>query len=206
MTKVQYLFEMNKLLVRPTPEQSDYEFKNLEVLKSFELAVNKGFEQTLIDSKGKDPLSMNFSWFSNTMNGNVLAAFARLHPTLVRPTGRKNHCIIMHGTYECYIKKLNKGLVPSYNHSDTTEAMVQQMALPDQDPRPVIFLGYTLNKDNSMVTGVYAVCIKGSDRVWVTDITSLDNSSSGDTFATPKPTNPNSPDIIVTPKRKKKAN
>lgn len=197
---------MNKLLVRPTPEQSKFENANYYQLKAFADAVQIGFERTLAEQKLKPKLSMNFVWFPVAMHGNVLSEFAQRYPEMIKATGRKNHCIMLNGGCECYIKKLSDNLRPSYNFSNTTEAMVRQMALPEQTPLPIIFLGYKLTKDNSKILGVYAVCLNGNDILWVSDLLSMEPPLTGDRFSKPvSPVITPTPEIQVFPKRKKKA-
>jgi hypothetical protein len=173
-TNVQYLFDMHKLLRRPTPDQGRFEEANFEFLKEFVECSYDGFEQTKIEAREKPPLSMNFSWFAHNMNGNVLAAVARDYPEAIKYTGRHNYSINLPPNYECYIKKLKEGsLLPSYNHSVTSSAMCDMLATPTQKLTSVIFIGYTLDKNNSAVTGCYAVCIKGNEKIWVSDLTCL---------------------------------
>jgi hypothetical protein len=206
---VQYLFDMRKLLKRPMPDQGEFEARNYELLKAFVNATYLGYKQTLNDREGKPPLSMNFSWFANTMNGNVLSEMAKLFPNNVKATGRKNYSVMLKPNYECYIKKLaRKNLMPSYNHSITTAAMCEQMALPSHQALPVIFIGYTLSDDNDQLMGCYAVCIKGKERMWVSDLTLLQPPSTGDGFnLTPiLPDLSPQPQVAVKVKPAKKAN
>jgi hypothetical protein len=199
MTKVNYLFDMSKLLQRPIPEQSKFEEENYELLKAFENATYTGFEKTLEDADGKPPLSMNFLWFPNAMNGNVVAEMGKRFPEQLRPTGRKNHKLMLKPNYECYIKKLDKALKPSYHHSMTSAAMCEQKALSRQDALPIIFIGYTMTDTNDKVTGCYAVCWKGKERVWVSDLTALQPPSTGDGYiiAPISPNTPPTPDVQV---------
>ncbi len=206
MTNVQFLFDMGKLLKRPTPDQSQFETENYELLKSLPESVYTAFEMTRNEMKDKDPLSMNFLWFANSMNGNVLAVIGKSHRQFIRPTGRKNYSLMLKPNYECYIKKLAENtLLPSYNHTNTSAAMCEQFAMPEQSPLPVIFIGYTLSKTNDKVTGCYAVCIKGKERLWVSDLSSLYPPASGNNFILPNTPIMTHPEVEVKVRVKKKA-
>lgn len=125
--------------------------------------------------KQKPPLSVNKNWFANTMNGNLIFLIGTEYPEFLKYTGRGSYCLFLNFKYEGYVKKLSgKRLFPSYNHSNTSRAITNQQALPKQEPLPVIYIGYTCNKTNDTITGYYAVCIKGKERVWKTDLTAIE--------------------------------
>ncbi len=205
-SKVQFLFDMSNLLHRPTPEQKEFEEVNYAFLQSVPELVLNAFETTRNEMKGKVPLSMNFLWFANTMNGNMIAEIAREYPEYIKPTGRKNYTLMLPPNYECPVKKLNKGsLRPAYNHTITTAAMIQQLAKKNQEPLPLIFIGYVLSKANDKVMGTYAVCFKGKERMWVSDLSSLQPPASGNQFITPVTPDAPAPQVGVRVIPKKKA-
>lgn len=204
-TKVQFLFDMDKLLKRPTAEQRKVEVENYGFLQRFPHFVRKAFDDTENAAKNKSAISKTFLWFPLTLYGNVLENVATEYPEYLRETGRKSYTIKLRPNYECYIKKLTSGsLLPSYNHSQTSFAMCEGLALPEQEPLPVIFLGYTLTEDNSEITGCYAVCIKGKEKIWVSDLNAIEPPKFGETVDL-NPVLPNLPQVKVRVREKKQA-
>lgn len=175
MNKGNYLFDMKKLVQRPIPEQRAFELEYYEFLTSLPEKINKAFVMTKAEAKPKHPLSINRNWFANTMNGNLLSLVGKAYPNYLRKTGRGSYCLLMNFRYEGYIKKLmGKKLFPSYNNTKSSTALTNQRALPKDEPLPVVYIGYTINKTNDRITGYFAVCIKGEERIWRTDLTAID--------------------------------
>lgn len=177
MEKHYTLFNPDDFIARPLPEQEEFETENLDFLSDFPEIIDKAFERTQKELDRKSPLSINKNWFANTMNGNIISFIAQKHYRLLRQTGRGCFYLNLSDRFEVYVKKLNnRTFMPSYNHSITSEAMINQRALPHQVPLPVIYVGYTCDKRNSVITGCYAVCIKGKDLIWRTDLVALKKS------------------------------
>lgn len=167
------LFNMQKLVQRPIPDQRHFEIEYYDLLKALPRIVMQAFDLTTKARRKKRPLSMNRNWFANELSGNVLDLVAQSFPQYVQSTGRGSHCLVLKYKYECYLKKLNRNLAPLYNHSKTSKRLTNQEALPTQEPIPIIFMGWTVNKTNDTITGYYAVCRKGSERIWFTDLTAI---------------------------------
>ena len=202
--KGNYLFEMNKLVQRPIPEQRSFELDYYDFLTSLPSKIDLAFEMTRAEMQQKHPLSINRIWFANTMNGNLIYLLGTSNPEYLKNTGRGSFCLLMNYKYEGYVKKLSgKKLFPSYNHSNSSKALTNQEALPEQEPIPVIYIGYTINKTNDFITGYYAVCIKGKERIWRTDLTSIEGRGALPLEITTAP--PFTPIVTVKVKEKKKA-
>lgn len=175
MNKVNLLFDISKLTMRPIPQQRDFEIEYYDFLKSLPEMINQAFEQTRAELKRKHPLSVNRNWFANTLNGNLIKIVADKYPNYIQKTKRGSFRLMMNLKYEGYIKKLTgRKLMPSYNHSKSSIALTHQRGIPKEDPLPVIFIGYTINKTNDRITGYHAVCIKGDERLWRTDLTYIE--------------------------------
>lgn len=168
------LFDTSNLVQRPVPEQQDFEKEYYQLLRALPKIVDKAFALTNEAKKTKRPLSMSRNWFPNEMNGNVLDLISQSFPNLVKSTGRGSYFLYLNYKYECYVKKLtNKRLLPSYNHSETSKRLTNQQALLTEPALPIIYLGWTINKLNEKITGYYAVCNKGKERIWATDLLQL---------------------------------
>jgi hypothetical protein len=178
MSKINYsqttLFDVSKLIPRPLPDQEQFISENRKFLFSLVALSAKSFEMTYSRSREKLPLSMNRIWFANEMNGNLLSLVAQDFPEYVKPTGRGSFALMVNFKYECYLKKLNsKTLKPSYNHSNSSKALMNQDAKKNEHPVPVIYLGWTNNKYKDLLTGYYAVCWQGNQKLWKTDLRTL---------------------------------
>jgi hypothetical protein len=167
------LFNMMKLVQRPIPDQRNFEIEYFDLLKALPGIIMQAFNLTNKAKRKKRPMSMNRNWFANELSGNVLDLVAQSFPHYVQRTGRGSHCLVLKYKYECYLKKLDKKLSPLYNHSKTSKRLTNQEALPTQEPIPVIFMGWTINKTNDAILGYYAVCRKGDERIWSTDLTAI---------------------------------
>ena len=204
MGKVNYLFDINKLVQRPIPEQRAFELEYYDFLTILPEKINQAFDMTRAEMKLKHPLSINRIWFANTMNGNLLSLVGMAYPEYLKATGRGSYCLLLNCKYEGYLKKLTgKRLFPSYNHSKTSKALCDQKAKPGQEALPVIYIGYTINKTKDEITGYYAVCIKGKERIWHTDLTCIEPPYVLPITAAGSP--PVSPKVEVKVKKNKKA-
>jgi len=168
------LFNTTELIQRPIPEQREFELAYFKLLKALPAIIDEAFEVTHKAKRRKAPLSIGRNWFPNEMNGNVLNLVAQSFPDFVRYTGRGSHCLYLNYKYECYIKKLSsKKLFPTYNHSKTSKRLCDQTALPSQEPVPIIYMGWTISKTNEQIKGYFAVCRKGDERIWHSDLTAI---------------------------------
>ncbi len=178
--------QLKQLLKRPTPDQREFEVENYDFLSSLPDLMEEAFELTRREMIPKMPLSIDASWIAHTMNGNIRALIHQAFPGMVVPTGRKSYCIILHPKCECYIKKLTRSnLMPQYNHSQTSFAMVQARAMPEQEAIPIVFIGYTSNASNDMLTGYHAVCIEGNIKHWVTQLDAIEPPNQMDATSSP---------------------
>jgi hypothetical protein len=178
MYKSNTLFDTSKLVQRPIATQRNFEIEYFDFLKALPNMIDMAFEKTKDEQKGKMPLSILKQWFPTTMNGNLLSEVGKQYPLYIKRTDGGDYCLLIDYKYECYLKKLIPGsLLPSYNHSKTSRARCEQKAPPNQDPIPLIFIGYTSNKTNDKITGYYASCIMGKERIWVSDLTAIEPNS-----------------------------
>jgi len=200
------LFDMIELVQRPIPEQRKFEIEYYDLLIALPGIILKAFEISNATKRNKNPLSMNRNWFANEMSGNVIDLIAQSFPMLVKYTGRGSYFLLLNFKYECYIKKLTKKrLFPMYNHSRTSKRLTNQVASKIEEPIPVIYMGWTINKTNDQIFGFHAVCIKGDERLWNTDLTAIQKPNENELKITPQAeieTNL----VVVTVKGKRKAN
>ena len=205
--KSTYLFDINKLIPRPIPEQARFEEDYMDLLSRMPELVERAYELTDEARRRKRPRSINKNWFSNEMSGNLADLISAEFPEYVRLV-RGTYCLNLNFEYECYVKRLSvRGLRPSYKHSNTSWANVNQKSLSAKDAAPIIFIGYSANKTNDQIRGVYAVCIKGKERLWVSDLTALapPDALSPSVTITPTPPKAPTPEVQVGVRAKKKA-
>lgn len=201
------LFNVLQLVQRPVPDQLKFEVEYYDLLQALPEIILKAFNLSHQAKKNKNPLSMNRNWFANEMSGNVIDLVSQSFPLFIKYTGRGSYCLLLNYKYECYIKKLTKKkLFPMYNHSKTSKRLTNQEALEKvEEPIPVIYMGWTINKTNDQIFGYHAVCIKGDERLWHSDLTAISKPHTEDlqnTNSTKVETTP----LVVTVKGKRKAN
>lgn len=176
MNKVNALFDTDKLISRPLPEQENFENEYKKLLNRVLYLMDRAFAQMDNTRRTKSNMSVNKNWAANEMNGNLWDLIAKEFPEYVKDTGRGSYYLNLNNKYECYIKKLDRrkhSLLPAYNHSVKSRQLCDQMACIDEKPIPVVFIGYTASKKMQVITGYYAVCVKDDSIVWCTDLTTL---------------------------------
>lgn len=175
MNKSNYLFDINKLVQRPIPDQRAFEMEYYVFLTGLPDMIDQALKITRAAMKRKLPLSINRNWFANEMNGNLLALVGQDYPNYLQKTKRGSFCLLMNFRYEGYLKKLiGRKLFPAYNHSNSSKALTHQRGIEKEEPLPVVYIGYSINKTNDRITGYHAVCIKGKERIWRTDLTAIE--------------------------------
>lgn len=203
------LFDISALEKRKLADQAEFEKITLPFLLKFREIVDNAMDAMCETRDNKPPLSVNQNWAPNEMNGLIIDALVKEFPQYARETGRgRGIKFVIDGKYEIYIKKLNeKTLKPSYNHTYTSKAMCEQAVLPNQEPIPVIFIGYTATKSVEQLTGYYAVCTKAENGInWITDITTLFDADHGvEANNNPATLIDVTPTVVVKPKFRKEA-
>lgn len=203
MIKSNLLFDINKLLPRPIPEQAKFEEDYYRFLSAFPDIVDEAFNLTTVARKRKDVRAINRNWFANEMSGNIGFLIMREFPHYVKNV-RGTYCLNLNFEYECYVKRLTQSLQPSYKHSDTSWANYNQRAMSPNDQVPIIYIGYKATKTNDDILGCYAVCIQGMKRLWVSDLNAIAPPSFG-AITNSKPIVPLQPEVKVGIKVAKKA-
>lgn len=135
--------------------------------------MNQAFRMMDNERKKKSKMAVNRNWSANTLNGNLIDLISKEFPQYVKDTGRGCYYLDLDRKYECYVKKLDSKLLPQYNHTDKTKELVSQLACIDENPIPVIYIGYTANKGLTVIKNYYAVCIKDERVIWKTDLTAI---------------------------------
>lgn len=201
------LFDTSSLIQRPIPEQEEFENEYFDLLRALPKIIDAAFELTNAAKKNKRPLSMNRNWFANELNGNVLDLISQSFPHFVKSTGRGSYFLYLNYRYECYIKRLtNKRLMPSYNHSKISKRLTNLQALPSEPALPVIYLGWTINKTKEIITGYHAVCNKGADRIWATDLLQINTERLKAVISSENTNQESNVKVTVKAKRKTKGN
>ncbi len=196
---------MSKLVLRPLPDQRKFEEEYFDFLVSLPEKIDRAFKKTSQELRPKHPLSVGRSWFANTMNGNLICEIGTSYPEFLKYTGRGSYCLMFNSKYEGYVKKLSRNnFRPSYNHSISSRALTEQKAFSDNDALPVVYIGYTINKTNDLITGYYAVCIKGNKRIWKTDLTCIEVPGIKTVDMEQTKSNPNIVEVKIKPNVRKK--
>lgn len=167
------LFDLDSLLPRPLPEQKAFEDEFTDFLSAIPTIIQKSYQLTDNARRQKEPASINVNWFANEMSGNIACQIGKKFPHFIKPV-RNTYCLNLNYKYEVYVKKLNKQLKPSYHHSDTSWANINQRTMSKTTkPAPLIYIGYTTNEQNTLIRGYYAVCWQGDNKLWDSDLVSV---------------------------------
>jgi hypothetical protein len=206
MTNVQLLFDLSKFERRITPSQQEFEEKNMELLLAFKGFVPQCFKEmhgilSIIEPTAQDKILP-----AVLMSGLLRGKFIKNYPENCRKATKKRFKLIG-GNYEwLYVKKLDRRKRPSNIATKSSLLILNQRSTSKQDKSPNVFLGYTVSSDWSEYTGVYAVCIEGSEILWLSDISLLGGSSlTRNIEVTPNNPGPKLKDGIVKVKTKKGA-
>lgn len=192
-----YLFDVDSLLQRPLPDQQEFQDEYKDILAAMPGIFQTALEKTLAAQKKKHPASINKNWFANEMSGNIEQMVKEKFPQYVKNV-RGTYCLFLDSKYECYVKKLRSDSYrPSYKHSNTSWANVNQKAEQEDDQIPVIFIGYTVNKSNDLITGSYATCINGKKKLWRTDLNAISRANQQNI---PHPVTTTEKEVVVEPK------
>ncbi len=173
LNKSTLLFDKNKHLKRPLPEQTRFENEYQNLLTRMPILMDMAFRSMDEERKKKSKMAINRNWAANTMNGNIIDLISKEFPHYVKDTGRGSYYLDLDNKYECYVKKLDKQLLPQYNHTDKSKELVSQIACINEEPIPVIYIGYTATKGLTVIKDYYAVCVKNGKVIWESDLTSI---------------------------------
>jgi hypothetical protein len=201
--KTTYLFDKNKHVKLPLPEQESFEKENKPFLNRIYYLINMAFEEMTKRRNGRSKMETNKNWPANELSCILWDLIAKEFPTIVRDTKRGGYCLNLNDKCICYIKKLyKKHFQPEYHHSDKSRQICDQIGDINEKPLPIVFIGYTANKKLRVITGYYAVCVKENKVIWCTDLTALlpayQERATYDTSPTPE--------VTVQVKVKRKAN
>jgi hypothetical protein len=203
-TNLQLSFDFTKFPRRTGVAQADFEAANKKLLLFFRLLVYEAH----LDLHRKifslfKPRDMDRNMPAVSMISFIRQGILK-HFQSYCPKATKKRFKLITPNLECIlIKKLNNKLRPSNIDTTNNKLIINQRTDEQADKLPIIFLGYTALPDFSRITGIYAVCIKGKEILWRTDINELGDQSLLYPIL-PKGTDPNLKDGIVKIKKTKK--
>lgn len=190
-TNLPFLFDPSKFERLKTPDQKQFETANLNLMLAFEDIVYDAHDQF-----HNKVLSL-FKWGEMdkmlpavAMISFIRQSFIRDYPSYCREaTNQRFRLITDNGEY-IYLKKLDDNKKPSNIETQSNNLILYQVTDDSSNKRPNVFFGYTTTEEYSKITGVYAVCLKGEQLMWVTNISNLRSSMGGLVATVTTPTEP----------------
>ncbi len=181
MTQSNTLFDFSMFEKRKEIDQDDFEKNNKLLILSFIDGVNHSFEKLhTVVLKAIEPIDQEKNLCAIVMSGYLAGFFKRKHPELCIKATKQRFKLLVDKT-NVYVKKLDEQTkLPSNIPTDESIKIYHQLTDTEKDKQCNIFLGYTVNEEWSMITGIYAVCIEGSQLLWISDLNNF-----GDETATP---------------------
>ena len=177
MDKSKKLFDESKFVRKKIPEQIEFETSMKDFLPEFGEIFKEAFHMTQKERALKKPNFRDRNWEAVTMSGNIKGLLTERFPEYILQDGYRYY-FYMKDRYIIYFKKLDNKLLPSNIMTENTHKINCQYALPEEDPIPVIFIGYTVNTTFDELTGYYAVCMKDEEKKWVSDLSFQHSKSS----------------------------
>lgn len=184
--KSNYLFEENQIYRRKTVDQVDFEATMGSFLPDFLEIFEKAFEMTIEErsKKSRNYLDRNYSAVVNY--GNIKGLLFDKYPEYVG-FDSKGRLRFQHPKLVVYFKKLNDELLPSNVETMHSNRLHNQLCLDYEEPWPVVWAGYTVDKTWCLMTGMFIVCIDGKQKKWFIDLSDYGTSKREVKFTKPSP-------------------
>jgi len=164
------LFDESQMIRRKTADQAKFE-EDLDLETISEL-VYESFEMYKEESSTRAPNFRNRNWASNTINSNIQGKMMSEYGDRVKFDNGRMYLQI--GGYIVFFKKLGKDYRPQNVKTKNSEKLFHQMALPMEEPTPIVWIGYRTDDIYSELTGVYALSFIGDDINWISDLSKRD--------------------------------
>lgn len=168
----QYLLDLQTYHPRKAADQEKFNETHTEVFKEFKKIVNISFYETKKIVKQIPTTERNKNLYATLLNGMVCGKMAKAFPDKCKFVDNGRIGCVMSGTI-AYFKKLNSKHKPSHAVTKKSLALERNLSVPYKNEETVIWMGYTVTKDWSLVTGLYATYLKDDIQQWKTDILDL---------------------------------
>ncbi|MFT3932792.1 MAG: hypothetical protein QM726_04175 [Chitinophagaceae bacterium] len=192
MTKVKLLFDFSKYEELKEVDQQKFEEENKQLFPEIVKAVTHSFKMLhTVVLKRIAPVDQDKNLCAVVMSGYLCGYFKKYFPQLCSRATSQRFKLWVNNT-SVYIKKLDeKTKRPSNIPTDESMKIFNQLTDNADEKAYNIFFGYTTTDSYSMITGIYAVCFKGEDLLWFTDLNSFGTESATPTVPiTPLPSAP----------------
>lgn len=156
---------------RQTPEEITFQNENIELLLAFPSIVNGCFQYKATDILPKiNSSSRDRNLHAVLMSGLLKGKLIEMFPEYCSHATHGRFRLRTSKGEWIYIKKLDDKLRPMNIETEETLNIINQVSHSKTDRGANVFLGYTTNKDNSLITGVHVLCIDGAEEVWRIDL------------------------------------
>lgn len=163
------LFADSQIKRRTTADQDEFILNHKELLIEVVSVFNKSMDMMLAEKSHHPPKYRDKTWAATTLNGFVVGLMRDKYPREMKKEGG-NFCFLGKRAILKF-KKLDNHYLPGNVRTDKANLERTQMALFDEPGWPIIYLGYTVNKSFTEITGCYAVCLDDWERIrWICDL------------------------------------
>lgn len=135
---------------------------------------DRALEMTLADLHGRHPSYQNRNSKPNRMNENIRGLLFDQFPDEMKETESRRFYFEKPGEYIILFKKLKSNFMPTNISTRTTRRILQQLGIEFTDEKPIVFIGYIMNKAWDEIKQQCAVYISAGKIVWITDLRRFD--------------------------------
>lgn len=163
------LFDESQMIRRKEADQAKFEEDLYPELPKLSRLIHESFEMYKIEGTNRSPNYRNRNWDSNTINSNIQGKMISEYGDRIKFDNGRMYLNL--GEYIIFFKKLEKNFRPQNIKTKNSEKLFNQLALPMEEPTPIVWIGYQTDKDYSEITGIYAISLTGDDINWISDLT-----------------------------------
>lgn len=170
------LFPDCQMIKRVSPSQREFEEYFSSELSVFDEILTKSFLMLKQEEEKRPPHYRNRNWHPNTMNSNVqglLIDHFGGHVKLIN--GR--YFLSLYGKLLSFKKLDSCTLKPTHNETSFSSRLVNQFALPMEEPNPIIWVGYCVDNPWNNLMGTYALSMDGNELNWVVNLSNEESTT-----------------------------
>jgi Cft2 family RNA processing exonuclease len=165
---------------KKTPEQKQFIENNLDFLIAFKEIIYDSHQDLheIIFPLFK-PGEMDNNMPAVSMISFIRKRLLRQFPLYCEKATTTRFKLLTPSNEYLFVKKLDDDKKPQNIRTVTNEKILNQCLEKNEDSNPNVFIGYSSTEKCDSITGVYAVCIKGEETLWIIDINTLSSGIQG---------------------------
>lgn len=166
------LFSDYQMKKRDNLSQREFEQAFSSDIPIFGEIIKTSFESLKREGLDRPPHYKNRNWNPDTMNSNIQGNLIEQYGGAVR-LDKGTFYLKMNGKI-LFFKKLGiNSKLPSHNPTRNSIKLVNYFATLFEEPDPIVWIGYCVNKSWTSLLGFYAVSIEGKKINWISDLNDI---------------------------------